>query len=122
MGRWDFSLVQGMQRLRLEPNELTLCGLLQICAEAAILWWGVQAHSCMVRRVRCAENDMFLLSSLVEMYGKCGLVDRARLVFDFAGREQKGIGRDVVTWSSMLNAYSRNGMFSDVIRVFEDVG
>ncbi|XP_020258219.1 pentatricopeptide repeat-containing protein At3g14330-like [Asparagus officinalis] len=54
------------------------------------------------------------------MYGKCGLVDKARLVFVLSG-PHKGVRRDVVMWTSLLNAYNRNGMFKDVIRVFEDM-
>lgn len=121
--RWaeGISLFRRMPRMRLEPDDMTLCGILRICADAACLGLGMQAHAYSVRRVWFAKNDVFLLSSLVEMYGKCGVVSKARLVFELAGCQSKQIRRDVVIWTSMLNAYSRNGMFSEVIRAFEEM-
>lgn len=120
--RWTDAiyLLRGMWRLGLEPDELTLCGVVRVCAEAAALGLGVQVHGYLVRRVNGVGDDLFLLSMLVEMYGKCGLVGKARLVFEFAGRG-KGVRRDVIMWTSMLNAYSRNGMFEGVIRAFEEM-
>lgn len=115
------SLFREIPKLGLEPSEMTLCGVLRICAEAALLGLGVQLHGYLARRIQhFILNDVFLLSSLIEMYGKCGLVDKARLVFVLSGLH-KGVRRDVVMWTSLLNAYNRNGMFKDVIRVFEDM-
>ncbi|CAA6673715.1 unnamed protein product [Spirodela intermedia] len=59
------------------------------------------------------EEDALLLSLLVEMYGNCGRVEEAR---------RAGTGReDVVLWTSMLNAHSRNGQFPDVARTFDEM-
>ncbi|KAI3837673.1 hypothetical protein MKW98_027032, partial [Papaver atlanticum] len=49
------------------------------------------------------ESDVFIGAALVDMYAKCGCVDKARSVFD------RIPARDVVTWNSMLAAYSQNG-------------
>lgn len=54
------------------------------------------------------------------MYGKCGFVEKARYFFDLIGlRRVESRMRDVVLWTSMIGAYSRNGRFQDVIGLFK---
>lgn len=57
--------------------------------------------------------DVFLQSALIDMYGKCGLVDKAKHVFVKAGIEQREGKRkqDVVLWTSMVVVYGRNGYY-----------
>ena len=54
----------------------------------------------MIRKVSYLEDDVFLQSSLIEMYGKCSLVGKAWQVFNLAGfgynGERKG---DAVLWT-----------------------
>nr|CAD1820650.1 unnamed protein product [Ananas comosus var. bracteatus] len=118
---WDESLsfVGQMNELGLEADGFTLSSVLRICAELAAVNLGAQAHAYLIRKVENAEEDAFLFSALVEMYGKCGLVGKARLIFESARKEVRR--RDVVLWTSMLNAYGRNGRFDDVIRAFEEM-
>ncbi|XP_020577447.1 putative pentatricopeptide repeat-containing protein At3g23330 [Phalaenopsis equestris] len=104
---------------RLNPDGYTISAVLKICAEMSFILLGMQCHAYLIRRIM--EKDVFLLSSLVEMYGKCGLVDKVHSVFKMF---DKGIAegrRDVVLWTSLLNAYGRNGLFDDVISTFEEM-
>ncbi|XP_002973923.2 putative pentatricopeptide repeat-containing protein At3g13770, mitochondrial [Selaginella moellendorffii] len=63
-------------------------------------------------------SDIFLQSSLVDLYGKCGSMLDARLVFD---RMQH---RDVVSWNSLILGYVENGethlVFDLLARLTED--
>ncbi|KAF8020861.1 hypothetical protein BT93_G1309 [Corymbia citriodora subsp. variegata] len=57
-------------------------------------------------------SDVFVGNSLVAMYGKCGRVDVARQVFDRMPE------RNVISWSSMIGVYARNGCHEDGLRLF----
>ncbi|CAL9189640.1 unnamed protein product [Musa hybrid cultivar] len=109
-------LFRRMRELKLEPDGFTLSAILRICAEAPAISLGLQVHAHLLRRISIINEDVFTLSSLLEMYGKCGLVDNARLVFELAGQAKR---RDVVLWTSMLNAYGRNGQFAEVVLTYE---
>lgn len=58
---------------------------------------------------------VFVGSSLVDMYGKCGVLTDARKVFD--GMTE----RNVVAWNSMIVSYVQNGLESEAIRVIYDM-
>ncbi|KAL6842532.1 hypothetical protein ACP4OV_027376 [Aristida adscensionis] len=58
---------------------------------------------------------VYVMSSLVDFYGKCGEVGEARLVFDAMPE------RTVVTWNSMLMAYIHNGRIDDAVDLFYEM-
>lgn len=59
--------------------------------------------------------DSFVQTGLIRMYGSCGRVLDARLVFD------KMSQRDVVAWSIMIDGYCQNGIFDDALSLFEEM-
>ncbi|KAM5547810.1 pentatricopeptide repeat-containing protein [Rosa sericea] len=89
------------------PNVLKACG--------AIEWIGVgkAVHGYAVK-MGC-NGCVFVASSLVDMYGKCGVVDDSRKVFD------EMVERNVITWNSMIVSYVQNGLNEEAIRVFCDM-
>ncbi|XP_077220761.1 putative pentatricopeptide repeat-containing protein At3g13770, mitochondrial [Tasmannia lanceolata] len=107
-------LFHRMRTLSMDPDRYTLSGVLSICAGLSAIELGRQVHANLLRRIIYVGRDKFILSSLIEMYGKCGLVQKARQVFDLVQER-----RDIVLWTSMLSAYGRNGRFKDVIETFE---
>eukprot|EP00249_Psilotum_nudum_P002047 c14877_g1_i1 orf=1-321(+) len=46
------------------------------------------------------------------MYGKCGSVEDARMVFD------KIYPRDLISWTCMIDAYSQNGYGKQALELF----
>ncbi|KAH0449101.1 hypothetical protein IEQ34_022901 [Dendrobium chrysotoxum] len=115
------SLFRILYSLRLDPDDRTISAVLRICAEMSFIRLGMQCHAHLVRRISGVEKDVFLLSSLVEMYGKCGLVGKVHFVFRLFEHAAGEGRRDVVLWTSVLNAYGRNGLFDDVISTFEEM-
>ncbi|KAJ6840558.1 pentatricopeptide repeat-containing protein, mitochondrial [Iris pallida] len=97
-GLWaqGLSLVQAMQQAsRLRPDDLTLSCVLRISGEAAAVEIGRQAHGYLIRSSRGGTGrDVVLLSCLVEMYGRCGLAGKARLVFETGGVVEGGKERE----------------------------
>lgn len=110
--------------LGLGPDSFTFSALLRVCAGLSAVEVGRQVHAALIRRPSQLPPDAFLLSSLIEMYGKCGLVEDARKVFQYEANMIDGTifvyyQSDVVLWTSLLSAYGRNGRFVDVIQVFD---
>lgn len=58
---------------------------------------------------------VFIASSLVDMYGKCGAFDEARKAFDSMPN------RNVIAWNSMIVGCVQNGMNEETINMFHDM-
>ncbi|KAI3672655.1 hypothetical protein L6452_38752 [Arctium lappa] len=61
------------------------------------------------------QEDLFVMTSLVNVYGKCGVMEAARKVFDTLSK------RNVVTWTSLMSGYVHNSQPEAAIRVFLDM-
>ncbi|KAG8639256.1 hypothetical protein MANES_14G127400v8 [Manihot esculenta] len=89
------------------PNALKACGALHWINFGR----GVHGYALKLGLDRC----VFVSSSLVDMYGKCGFLEDARQVFE--NMPQK----NVVTWNSMIVGYVQNGFHQEAIEVFYDM-
>ncbi|CAN6226930.1 unnamed protein product [Urochloa humidicola] len=122
MGAAKWALALGFARrflaLGLQVNGFTMTAVVRACGEVANADFGVQAHGHAIRKLGGVEADVFLVSALVDMYAKCGLVHQAERVFSLAQQESGGRG-DVVLRTAMLNAYGRHGQCKDVIRMYD---
>ncbi|KAM3342471.1 putative pentatricopeptide repeat-containing protein [Capsicum galapagoense] len=59
------------------------------------------------------EGDVYVGSSLVDMYAKCGKIEIARKVFDDMP------DRNVVSWSGMIYGYAQMGEDEEALRIFK---
>ncbi|KAL9231693.1 hypothetical protein vseg_006888 [Gypsophila vaccaria] len=115
-------LVRKMPQLNLMYDSFTLTAVLCACAGLSATGLGKQVHAYVLRTTSSLETDVVMLSSLIEMYGRCGMVGKALQVFNLSGLafgvKQK---RDVVLWTSMLGSYGRNGNYLEVIRLYHEM-
>ncbi|CAN1125885.1 Pentatricopeptide repeat-containing protein At5g55740, chloroplastic [Linum perenne] len=86
------------------PNVLKACGGLQ--------WVGCGRGVHGLSMKMGLDACVFVSSSLVDMYGKCGVLEDARKVFDGMA------DRNVVTWNSMIFGYAQNGFSEEAIDMF----
>eukprot|EP00257_Ricinus_communis_P024599 XP_025012013.1 pentatricopeptide repeat-containing protein At3g14330-like [Ricinus communis] len=115
-------LIKEMPFLSLDYDNFTLSAMLRISAGLSAIEFGKQVHAYLIRKIYDVENDVFMQSSLIEMYGKCGYVGKALQVLNFAGfRPGRKRNKDIVLWTSMLGVYGRNGHFEEVISLFEEM-
>ncbi|KAL6531875.1 hypothetical protein OROMI_028238 [Orobanche minor] len=115
-------LVRRMPVLGLPVDNFTLSAALRACSGLCAVNLGKQVHATIIcSDIIDVEADVFLQSLLIEMYGKCGLVDSAKKVFDFAGYGVKERRRDVILWTSMLGVYGKSGNYIKVINLFENM-
>ncbi|KAG8643987.1 pentatricopeptide repeat-containing protein At3g12770 [Manihot esculenta] len=121
---WDqgIKLLRNMPCLSLDYDHFTLAAMLRTCAGLSAIELGRQVHAYLTRKINDLGNDVFLQSSLIEMYGKCGFVEKALQVFNLEGYKLGGkVNRDIVLWTSMLGAYGRNGHFNKVIELYKEM-
>ncbi|XP_031272988.1 pentatricopeptide repeat-containing protein At4g18520, chloroplastic-like [Pistacia vera] len=92
------------------PNEFTACSVLKACAEEKALKFGRQLHGAIVKKTY--NNDVYIGTSLVDMYAKCGEILDSRKVFD------EMMNRNTVTWTSIIAGYARKGLGEEAINLF----
>nr|GLL28426.1 pentatricopeptide repeat-containing protein At2g33680-like [Ipomoea trifida] len=115
-------LARKMPSLNLELDNFTFSAALHACAGLSAVELGMQVHGCAIRKIHDMERDVFLQSLLIELYGKCGLVEKAMQVFNMAGFPQRRVrNRDLVLWTSMLGVLGKNGNYEEVIRLFREM-
>jgi len=55
------------------PNEYTICSALKACGKNKALKFGTQLHGAIIKM-----SDVFIGTSLVDMYAKCGLMRKSK--------------------------------------------
>ncbi|KAK7411703.1 hypothetical protein VNO78_03140 [Psophocarpus tetragonolobus] len=88
--------------------------LLNACGNLGWLRMGKEVHGKVL--TLGVRGNVVVESSLLDMYGKCGEVGRARVVFD--GLE----GRNWVSWTAMLGVYCHNGEYESVLGLVRQWG
>ncbi|WCJ24951.1 Tetratricopeptide repeat (TPR)-like superfamily protein [Euphorbia peplus] len=94
----------------IRPNAVVFTSALAACSENADLRLGMQIH-CIATRFGFASDTQFC-NKLIDMYAKCGRILIARALFD------RVLNKNVVSWTSMIDAYGRNGYGSKALELF----
>ncbi|CAN6713463.1 unnamed protein product [Malus baccata var. baccata] len=95
------------------PDNVTLVSALTACGKMGCLHLGRQIHGLVL--ASGFALDVFLGSSLIDMYAKCGRMDDARKVFD------RIRNKNVVCWTSMIAGYTQSRLFKDAIELFREM-
>ncbi|KAL8100985.1 hypothetical protein AgCh_033023 [Apium graveolens] len=110
-------LFREMQKLGgdcVRPNEYTMSVLLSACGKLGALEHGNWVHAYIER---CGMKiDDVLGTCLIDMYSKCGRVDRAKWVFDNLGSK-----KDVITWSAMITGFAMHGHSTESLAYFSEM-
>jgi len=91
-GQKALELFQQMQQKGVRPHSVTFVGVLKACASVAVTEEGRCVHQQIIRSG--LESDVFVGSSLVDMYAKCGSIEDAGNVFE------EMPSQDVVSWTA----------------------
>ncbi|KAI5068823.1 hypothetical protein GOP47_0017168 [Adiantum capillus-veneris] len=89
-----------MQQKGLSPNETTFVFMLQACSNTGDVLAGQELHTCIV--LKGFDLDLFVGNTLVNMYGKCGLLSDAQNMFE------KLSVQNVVSWSALIDGYAEH--------------
>ena len=58
------------------------------------------------------DGELFVCNALIDVYGKLGMLEEARWVFDGMA------SRDLVTWNSIISAYEQGGKVAAAVELF----
>lgn len=97
-----FELLRRMKRSDFEFDTFTVEGLVRACGNVLADKEGKMFHGLCIKR-NFIGSSLFLQTSLIYMYLKCGLLDLGLKLFEEANE------RDVVSWSAMISGLAKNG-------------
>ncbi|KAK7287428.1 hypothetical protein RIF29_00704 [Crotalaria pallida] len=96
-----------------QPDAIALVKILAASSELGILQQALCLHGFLTKSG--FDNNIFIGSSLIELYAKCSSIDNANKVF-------KGMSnKDVVTWSSIIAAYGFHGQGEEALKLFHQM-
>ncbi|BBH04232.1 pentatricopeptide repeat-containing protein [Prunus dulcis] len=99
-----------MQLSGFDPDLATMVGVLPACSHLAALQHGACGHAYSI--VHGFGTDTSICNVLIDMYSKCGKINRGRQVFD------RMITRDIISWNAMIVGYGIHGLGMAAISQF----
>ena len=108
------TLFQLMLRSNVEPNDVTLLGVLSACAYLGALDLGKWIHAYIDKNFQHMTNNS-LWTSLIDMYAKCGNIDAAEQVFNNMNL------KSLASWNAMISGLAMHGHPDKAIRLFEEM-
>ncbi|KAJ1271856.1 hypothetical protein BS78_06G158100 [Paspalum vaginatum] len=108
-----FRLYKDMRRHGLRPTRSTFASMLSAAANMTALDEGQQIHAAAVRLG--LDANVFVGSSLINLYVKHGCISDAKKVFDFSNE------KNIVMWNAMLYGFVQNELQEETIQMFHYV-
>ncbi|KAG5104771.1 hypothetical protein AAZX31_15G081700 [Glycine max] len=99
--------------LRVGVDLATLVNSVAACANVGSLSLGRALHGQGVKA--CFSREVMFNNTLLDMYSKCGNLNDAIQAFEKMGQ------KTVVSWTSLIAAYVREGLYDDAIRLFYEM-
>lgn len=104
-------LFRRAQVMGLEANQFTISSAICACARLASLIEGKQVHAFLCKSG--FGSNVFVASSLVDMYAKCGSIKEAYVLFK--NIEEK----NTILWNTILSGLARHAYSLEVMILFE---
>ncbi|KAL2893332.1 hypothetical protein RDABS01_009241 [Bienertia sinuspersici] len=95
----------------LEPNEVSIASVLPACANLGALEVGERIET--YARRKGYMNNLFVSNTLLEMYSKCGKLDKAKQLFNEV-RDRKNL----CSWNSMMMGFAVHGKHEEALDLF----
>ncbi|GAB4856111.1 hypothetical protein Ancab_024751 [Ancistrocladus abbreviatus] len=103
-------VLRDMKKMNEMPNSITLVSLLSACGCLLHIRVGISIHSYII--VAGIEVDVALGSALIDMYSKCGKIDKALQMFNSLGE------KNLQCWTIMITGLADHGRGKDAITLF----
>ncbi|KAF3643898.1 Pentatricopeptide repeat-containing protein [Capsicum annuum] len=101
-----------MKDLRYMPNSVTYTAAISSCARLLDLERGDRIYQELVNDSKFLL-DGFVSAALVDMYGKCGFLDKAKEIFEQIP------AKSLVSWNSIISGYSLRGDSKSCIELLQ---
>ncbi|KAI5080160.1 hypothetical protein GOP47_0005639 [Adiantum capillus-veneris] len=109
LARNAFDHMQGTDSL--QPSVHAYAALLKACAMTQDIEWGCKLYTEMAQN-GLLDTENFTGSALVNMFAKCGSLEKAQTVFDKLRR------KDVVSWNALIAGYVDQGKGDNALECF----
>lgn len=106
-------IFQRLNRSDMKPDLFSYSSALTVCSRLSALDQGEQIHAQTIKAGFL--SDVVVGSALVSMYSKCGSVEKACKAFIEMPT------RTMISWTSMVTAYSQHGLTEEALRLFDDM-
>ena len=107
------ALFREMQTSNIKPDEFTMVSVLTACAHLGALELGEWIKTYIDKNK--IKNDVYVGNSLIDMYFKCGNVEKAQRIF----KEMPRI--DKFTWTTMIVGLAINGHGEEALDMFSEM-
>ena len=106
-------VIRSMLLSKHRPDSVAIGRMLSICGKLKNLKLGKEIHGQVLRKN--FESVHFVSAEIVKMYGNCGVISYAKLVFDRI--RIKGS----MTRTAIIEAYRCNGLYKDAVDLFDQM-
>lgn len=106
-------MVREMGSNDLSPDAFTLSSVLPIFSEYVDVNKGKEIHGYVIRKG--IDADVYIGSSLVDMYAKSARIEDSERVFSHLFR------RDSISWNSLVAGYVQNGRYNEALKLFREM-
>ncbi|PON83104.1 DYW domain containing protein [Trema orientale] len=100
-----------LSRQGIDPNEYTFSSLIKACANQAALEQGAQLQAQVIKLD--FDSEPYISAGLVDMYGKCGLLDHSVQLF------YEIINPSEIAWDALLNVSAQHGLGKEMMGTFD---
>ena len=108
-----FEMFLRMMRSSVTPNEFSLSGVLQACANVAFLDLGEQIHNLVIKLGY--ESELFVGNALMDLYAKCRNMENSLEIFSSLQDANE------VSWNTVIVGYCQSGFGEDALSVFRQM-
>ncbi|KAF8407883.1 hypothetical protein HHK36_007021 [Tetracentron sinense] len=107
------SIFNRMKRSEVVPDKFTFPSLIKACSNQSAIREGQAIHGSTLRYG--TETDIFVRTSLIDLYGKCRHIGCARKIFDGMSM------RNEVSWTAMIAGYTNSGDMEAARKLFDEM-
>lgn len=112
-GTEALNLFLKLNRSGMKPDLFTFSSVLSVCSRLVASEQGEQIHAQAIKTGFL--SDVVVGTSLINMYNKCGSIERAGKAF------LEMSTRTMISWTSMITGYSQHGRSQQALDLFEDM-
>nr|XP_043622332.1 pentatricopeptide repeat-containing protein At5g08510 [Erigeron canadensis] len=116
-GRYGDSLKLFLEMEKMKnvpPNEVTIASVLPACASLGSLKVGQRIER--YARARGYLKNLFVCNALLEMYARCGRIDKALSIF-----VKIGARRNLCSWNTMIMGLAVHGKSNEALQLFHQM-
>nr|GEV82317.1 putative pentatricopeptide repeat-containing protein At3g11460 [Tanacetum cinerariifolium] len=106
-------LYKDFESCGVEPNPITLVGVLSSCAHLGDQKIGVDIE----KKIQNSsfKDNLFLNNALINMYARCGNLVKAKEIFDNL------VEKNLVSWTAIIGGYGMHGQGETAVHLFNEM-